>query len=390
MALKTRVTSAELVRETARQLDIPEGEAKRYLRALCTTLRAALNDGRVVELGDLFTLSVLGGPELREDESGGFSAYAAKQREINVNAVGRFKQDLDRSCQAGIYYVSRIESDFKGLLGDHFGRRGWRIVHTRSGMEALSRLDRFPPVACIFEHHADGWRELVRELKCNPATNWVPIVGIFPQTAKDQPVETLTVFPDDILYEPFDFLEFIRTAASGLAERVTRTDHDVVELHVQLPGSARDRKEACRMLAEVLFRADLPEEFCEQASAALAEALDNATRHGHRNVECCTIVTRMILDPRRLVLAVRDTGEGFDHAAALAAARRVKRKAGKKDPLAKAAAALKTRRRRDATQGGIARMLELVDRVDYNRKGNEVVLTKFRPETDESSTNFDD
>lgn len=386
------MTTAELVRETARQLEIPEGDAKRYLRALCAAMRTALNDGSVVELGDLFTLSVLGGPELREDESGGFSAYAAQHRKIDVSAVGRFKQDLDRSCQAGIYYVSRNESDFKGLLGDHFGRRGWKIVHTRSGMEALSRLDRFPPVACIFEHHAEGWRELVRELKCNPATNWVPIVGIFPQVAKDEPVDTLTVLPDDILYEPFDFIDFIRTAASGLAERVTRTDHDVIELHIQLPGTSRDRKEACRMLAEVLFRADLPESFCDDAGAALGEALDNAMRHGHQNVECCTIVTRMILDPRRLVLAVRDTGEGFDHAAALTAARRVKARKGaaRKDPLAKAAAALKTRRATDATQGGIARMLSLVDRVDYNRKGNEVVLTKFRPDREESSTGFND
>jgi hypothetical protein len=35
-------------------------------------------------------------------------------------------------------------------------------------------------------------------------------------------------------------------------------------------------------------------------------------------------------------------------------------------------------------------MLKLVDRVDYNPKGNEVVLTKFRPDTDEPSSSFHD
>jgi anti-sigma regulatory factor (Ser/Thr protein kinase) len=283
--------------------------------------------------------------------------------------------------------VSDSEGDFQGLLEEHFGRRGWNIVHAHSGMEALARIDRNPPVACIFEHHVDGWREIVRELKCNIATNWVPIVGIFPKVFQDEPVSQLTVQPDELLFEPFDFKEFIHAAGSELADRVT-SDHDAIELNVQLPGGQRDRREACRMIEEVLYRANLPEAFCAAAGAALGEALDNAMRHGHQNVECCTISLRMILDPRRLVLAVRDTGDGFDHAAALSAARSVMRTAGVDDPLARAAAALRTRRAADATQGGIARMLKLVDRVDYNRAGNEVVLTKGRPTSDpDTSTN---
>jgi hypothetical protein len=58
-----------------------------------------------------------------------------------------------------------------------------------------------------------------------------------------------------------------------------------------------------------------------------------------------------------------------------------------RDPLARAAAALKSRRG-DAKGGGLARMLKLVDRVEYNRVGNEVVLTKFLPSRDaDTSTN---
>jgi hypothetical protein len=91
---------------------------------------------------------------------------------------------------------------------------------------------------------------------------------------------------------------------------------------------------------------------------------------------------RLVLDHRRLVLAVRDSGEGFDHAAAVSAARGRIGRIGQ-DPLAKAAAALRSRRG-DVSEGGIARMLQLVDRLDYNRTGNEVVLSKYfpRPEAD--------
>ena len=38
------------------------------------TVREFLEQGSEVELGDLFSLAVEGGPEIREDESGGFSA----------------------------------------------------------------------------------------------------------------------------------------------------------------------------------------------------------------------------------------------------------------------------------------------------------------------------
>ena len=79
---------------------------------------------------------------------------------------------------------------------------------------------------------------------------------------------------------------------------------------------------------------------------AFSEALDNAVRHGHQMVECCTIVVRLILDPKRLTISVRDSGPGFDYAAVLNAVKgRVKRGAELTPALAKAAAALKTRRK---------------------------------------------
>jgi len=385
----SKVTTEELVRDIARRLSIPEEEARRVLDGVCGTLREHLSDGSVVELGDLISLAVRGRPEIREDESGGFSAYAPKARSIAAQPLGDLKSDLDRSKQSSVYYVSREEGTFQELIADHFGRRGWGIVHTRSGMEALSRLDRFPPVACVFESHVEGWQELVRELKCDPHTNWIPVVGIFPAGAEEVPVASLTVQPDDMVSEPFDFSVFVRATGSELAERVTAPTHDVVELELHLPGAERDRREARHLVEEVLFRCGQTEEFCRSAGAALGEALDNALRHGHKNVTCCTIALRMVLDPRRLILAVRDSGKGFDHTAALAAARgRGPRTSTDSDPLARAAAALRSRTG-DARKGGIARMLELVDRVEFNGAGNEVVLTKLRPDREaDTSTNL--
>ena len=69
----------------------------------------------------------------------------------------------------------------------------------------------------------------------------------------------------------------------------------------------------------------------------------------------------------RAVQTSRPTGAGFDHATTVAAAR---------------GSALESdvphARRGEIADAGIARMFTLVDRLDYNRPGNEVVLTKAR------------
>ena len=385
MSTATRVKLAQLARDLAQRLGVKDEDAQGIFDAVCDVLRDRLSSGQSVELGDLLPLTAAGRPELREDESGGFSAYAPRARSIAARPIGALKHELERSCQAAIYYVARGEGTFKDLLADHFGRRGWKLVHTRNGMEVLSRLDRHPPVALVFESSAEGWRELVRELKCNPKTNWVPAVGLFPAAAKDDPVPHLTVLPDDSIYEPFDFSAFIRMAGSELAERVTAVRHELLELAVEMPGTLRDRRDACHMIEEILFRRGLAEAFCRDARAALYEALDNAARHRHQNVECCTIGLRMILDPKRLVLAVRDTGRGFDHSGVLNALRGRGSRTG--DPLARAANALSGRGTNDDREPGIARMLRLVDRVDYNKTGNELVLTKNLPDQEaETST----
>jgi anti-sigma regulatory factor (Ser/Thr protein kinase) len=380
------VNTDELAKQLAQRLGVREAEAKHMLGEVCSCLRDSLAAGRPVELGDLVNLSVEGRPELREDESGGFSAYAPSRRALAAAAVGALKAELEKSTQASICYVARAAGAFRDVLADHFGRRGWKLVHSKDGHEAMGRLDRAPPAAVICECSAEGWSDLVRELKGNPHTNWIPIVGIRAQGTADDVVHRLTVLPDLLVEEPFEFADFIRTAAGEIAERVTAAQHDLRELHVELPGTQTARREACDLIEEVLFRCGQPEEFCRAAKGALGEALDNAARHGHRHVECCTIEMRMILDPRRLVLAVRDSGEGFNHAAALSAVRGIANRSSQ-DPLARAAAALKSRRG-DAKEGGLGRMLKLVDRVEFNRVGNEVVLTKFLPVRDaDTSTN---
>jgi anti-sigma regulatory factor (Ser/Thr protein kinase) len=378
MATKTRVTADQLARDLARRLDVDEQRAQELLDGLCAALRDHLQAGQVVEVADLFRLAVSGRAELREDESGGFSAYAPSERALEVEPLGALRTDLEKASSLSVYYISRGKGDFVELLQDYFGRRGWQLVHKQNAMEVQSQLTRHPPVAIIFEQHVEGWKELLRELKCDPRTNWVPVVGIFPEMTNPNPVNEIEIRPDEVIREPFDFSEFVRAVGSELAARVMHPDQDVTEIEVHLPGTERCRGDVRQLVEEILFRSALPEDWTADAGGALAEALDNAWRHGHQLIDCCTISVHVVLDPRRLVLAVRDSGTGFDHHAALINAR--SRRYQESDALAKAQQVLASKTRRGhEREGGVTRMLRLVDRVEFNRTGNQVVLTKKRP-----------
>lgn len=101
--------------------------------------------------------------------------------------------------------------------------------------------------------------------------------------------------------------------------------------------------------------------------AALNEAVGNAQRHGHKYEASLPIEFRYIVREDRLIMRVADQGEGFDYRAELH-----RKKGGN---------AVDEARKRYQEGGygglGIMLMLKCVHKVEYNRKGNQVTLTKF-------------
>ena len=162
MVVPARITTRELLRSLEKKTGKSPAELTEVLDAVCISVREFLEQGSEVELGDLLSLAIEGGPEIRADESGGFSPFAAESKSVAARPIGSLKSSLDRACQAAIYYVSRSAGEFSELLGDHFGRRGWPLVNVRNGHEVHSRIGQNPPAALVFESHVEGWQELVR------------------------------------------------------------------------------------------------------------------------------------------------------------------------------------------------------------------------------------
>ncbi|MHC4597593.1 MAG: ATP-binding protein [Planctomycetota bacterium] len=129
--------------------------------------------------------------------------------------------------------------------------------------------------------------------------------------------------------------------------------------------------------ARTLFRSSaLTEDEADSLHTALREAVGNGVRHGNRYDENKVIRFRCFRDPEKVLCSVEDEGLGFDYKAAL--------EKGRKGDAISAA------RERYLAGGmgglGIMLMVRCVDLVEYNDKGNLVILTKchgdfFRDET---------
>jgi serine/threonine-protein kinase RsbW len=91
---------------------------------------------------------------------------------------------------------------------------------------------------------------------------------------------------------------------------------------------------------------------------ALAEAISNAIRHGHRGDRTRPVRVRHHVDARRVLVEVEDQGEGFDPGQV-------------PDPRAPGC--------RERCGGrGLFLMRAYLDGVRYNRPGNCVTLCKYR------------
>lgn len=120
----------------------------------------------------------------------------------------------------------------------------------------------------------------------------------------------------------------------------------------------------CRQKFEILPLTDMEK---INLDAALNEGIGNAQRHGHKYNAELPIEFRYIHKPDKLIMRVTDQGEGFDYRAEL------RRK--------KEGTAVEEARARYKAGGygglGIMLMLKCVHKVEYNRKGNQVTLTKY-------------
>ncbi|MBN2491556.1 MAG: ATP-binding protein [Planctomycetes bacterium] len=334
--------------------------AARVLDRTFGAILGHLREGRKVELDDFLALSVTKArnAELREDECDRYHAYAPVSGQLKAVPIGHFARSLHLGQIATLYFLTDRRDRFAEVLTHHFHKRGWNVVVESDPGRILARIDREVPYSILADSSVAGWQDLVRGIKCHVETNGVPILVIHAADGDGAQSGGLMVQHDETVAEPFDILDLLEKMEDRLATRVATLEEEMLTLSMVLPGDTVYRRHACSLVTETLTRALIAPEFARSAAMALNEILTNAVEHGNGGDLIKTVSLRVLLDPRRLLVTVRDQGAGFNHTKVMSEAR-----ARKNDP---------------GAQTGLSRVLRAVDRVEYNKSGNEVVLTKFR------------
>lgn len=318
-----------------------------------------LKEGCRVELDDFLSLSVSKprSAELREDDDS-FYAFAPVSGTLKAEPIGAFARTLQHGRKATVYYLTNHADRFADVLSHHFRKRGWHMIVETQALNVLSQIDSSVPYTILIEQDVPDWQDLVRGIKCNAETNGVPIL-IIGEPDEDTPTEpSLAVKHDETIEEPFDVLDVLEKLEDRLATRVATIDEETLTLTMNVPGQTALRRHACSLITEMLVRAGIDGAFSRATAATVNELLTNAVLHGHGGAERKHAQVRVLVDPRRVMIHVRDEGEGFDHTQVMTDAR-----SQKADPSA---------------DYGLLRVLRDVDRIEFNKPGTEVVITRFR------------
>ncbi|NLG44033.1 MAG: ATP-binding protein [Phycisphaerae bacterium] len=131
-------------------------------------------------------------------------------------------------------------------------------------------------------------------------------------------------------------------------------ESDLTEMVV--PSNLRSAKEPERRIVRAMVRNGYDPETTFGLKLALEEAMTNAVKHGNCNDPSKSVVVRYYVDPRRVVVMVRDEGCGFcpENVPDPTAEENLERPNGR----------------------GIMLMHSYTTRVCYNRTGNEVWMLK--------------
>ena len=127
-------------------------------------------------------------------------------------------------------------------------------------------------------------------------------------------------------------------------------------------------RQICEIAEQKLETINATEQEKYQLGMAINEAIGNAQRHGHQYNENMLIEFHYLHIPdEKIVFIVRDQGKGFNS----------NNEVAHKMKLSTVEAAREIYEKGDWGGLGIKVMLKCVDKIEYNRSGNQITLTKY-------------
>jgi anti-anti-sigma factor len=234
--------------------------------------------------------------------------------------------------------------------------------------EALHTFGDLDPDLVILEDKLPGSEDFLWQVKTEQGRSIIPIIKLYWTGTDIGTRKEFKIWEDDFLIEPFELMELFALGESELRRIPDDRKRLLHATHFEFRTRDAHVARARELGATLIAKAGLNGDAATSVSAAFAEAIDNAARHGHHSVpeKCVDVV--FLVDHEKLSITVTDEGEGFDFQPYLD-------RAVSADPLD----AGRLRQSRGGLGGlGIALMFQSVDVLTYLGSGNAVRLVKRR------------
>ncbi len=274
------------------------------------------------------------------------------------------KKSIPHKTETAIMLITPWRSAFNEVLQMHLQKEGqFEIV--QSCDRALEIMDVVDPDLVILEDSIEGAEDFVVTLKTEKRRSINPVIRLYQRGADRHIRRSFKVWEDDYLVEPFDVVELFRVAEQNLNQSPLKHKGLLHHTHFTFQSTPENVDKANQVFGGIVDQMDFSALTASEIKSAFAEAIDNAMKHGNRNIPSKRIDVHVLADREKLSVRVEDEGDGFDYRRYL-------------DEISRDPEGFKRRLEEQNIKGGrgILLMLSCTDKLVYGGGGKVVTMIK--------------
>lgn len=287
---------------------------------------------------------------------------------IQLQPAGAFKEVLAGLRLESVLVVLSHLDRFGEILDYHFSQDGWKTMSTDSVVDAVQKVRAGQTYLIVLDDQVKKYQDLVKYMKFNLETAMIPIIMTRPADYQQGAQKEVEILCDEEVAQPFEIKRFLNLSDAELERSTEEQLLFLQEVHFRIPSTDAAVDKCVDWVDELTLISGINDEGRNAITNAFREAAGNAVRHGNQYEADVPADITYLLDKEKITIIVRDKGKGFDWKTQL-------EKAKSKSALEAA------RESREAGKvGGLGTkvMLQFMDKVEWNRDGSEIVITKYR------------
>ncbi|MBN2711815.1 MAG: ATP-binding protein [Planctomycetes bacterium] len=322
--------------------------------------RQALQEGEAVDLLGLVRLRLT---------AEGLSGKAKEASAVHAEPLPGVLPGSQMGIKDDTVVIIAVEKTdrFSEILAQRLACNGRRALVAEGLTGVMDAVKQHGADVVIMDSNIENGDEIRLWLKTTPERSLISLIAIYAQSDDPDDVKNFHVCEDEFLVEPYEMQGLEQIIAGEITRIGMERKYFRHEVSFQFPVGAVYQQQAADFMEKLAAHSGLNEAGQTGIVVAFREAVDNASRHGNKGCDRAIISVAYVLDREKVTVTVEDEGAGFDTSMYLET-----RVSGNAVEVARA-------RHAEGRQGGLGIMLMLksVDKMEYNREGNVIKLTKF-------------